>query len=276
MERAQRHVQHLLGETASTALVPAATSSTTSQGSSSKASTSTPAVTAKGEEVKLPVKWNGWGFEDTELVLNQRGQVELMGTRYLFSGRELPSLRAWMEANASLNIDWTSFSQPHPTLPDPVMNQPFLDAIKGHYGRISFSSPERLLHTHGHTAEEMYRLKFGSFDRTPDAVVWPESHEQCEVIVKAATEHNVVIIPYGGGTSVAHALIPPKDEKRMIISLDMHLMNKIKWINKKSMMACIEVGYIYSPIIIIPILLLTSFFYIWSSYTQAVRLIFIS
>ncbi len=234
MERAERILGQLTGNAASTAgaLIPVGTSASSTGKQESK----------ELEEAKLPVKWNGWGFDDTELVLNSRGQVQLTGSRYLFSGRELPSLRKWMEENASLNVDWTSFSQPHPTLPEPVRNEEFLADIKDNYSRISFSGPERLLHTHGHTAEEMFRLKFGKFERVPDAVVWPSSHEQCEVIVRAAQKHNVVLIPYGGGTSVAHALIPPVDEKRMIISVDMHAMNRIKWINKKSMMACIECG----------------------------------
>ena len=31
-------------------------------------------------------------------------------------------------------------------------------------------------------------------------VIWPASHEQVEMIVTAAVQHNVCIIPYGGGT----------------------------------------------------------------------------
>ena len=47
-----------------------------------------------------------------------------------------------------------------------------------------------------------------------------------------------------GGTSVTNALECPISEKRMILSLDMHEMNKIKWIDYQSMMACIEAGII--------------------------------
>ena len=32
--------------------------------------------------------------------------------------------------------------------------------------------------------------------------------------------HNVVLIPFGGGTSVTGALLCPEQEKRMIVSLD--------------------------------------------------------
>jgi alkyldihydroxyacetonephosphate synthase len=53
-----------------------------------------------------------------------------------------------------------------------------------------------------------------------------------------------VIVPYGGGTNVTQSLILSAKEKRMIISLDMSRMNKIKWVDKINMMACIEAGII--------------------------------
>ena len=35
-----------------------------------------------------------------------------------------------------------------------------------------------------------------------------------------------------------------KSEKRTIVSVDMTRMNKIKWVDKNNMMACIEAGII--------------------------------
>ncbi len=199
-------------------------------------------IVNENDPANLPVKATGWGFADTELRLNKAGLVELSGNRYLFSGKEFPSLRTWMEKNASLNVDWASPEKPMPPAPTPIRNEGFLAAIEGCFDRLSFNGPERVLHAHGHTAQEVFTVKFGEFARIPDAIVWPACHEHVEVIVKAAVEHNVVLIPYGGGTSVSHALIPPADEKRMIVSVDMHRMCRVKWINKKNMLACIEAG----------------------------------
>lgn len=107
-----------------------------------------------------------------------------------------------------------------------------------------FLDKDRVHHAHGHTAEDIYRLRYGEFDRYPDVVIWPGKHEHVEAIVRAAQEHNVVIIPYGGGTSVSEALSCPKSESRMIVSLDMHEMNRVKWIDYESLMACIECGVV--------------------------------
>lgn len=60
--------------------------------------------------------------------------------------------------------------------------------------------------------------------------------------MKLANKHNVMIVPYGGGTNVAQDLQIPKEEKRMVISCDMTRMKAILWIDKKNGMACIQAG----------------------------------
>jgi hypothetical protein len=130
----------------------------------------------------------------------------------------------------------------------------FLKEIEGKCARIETDRMQCIRHCHGHTAQvscnmfprlyhrpvltlcfsllilqEIYRLRYGTFERIPDVVVWPNSHDQVQFILDLANKHNVVIIPFGGGTSVTEALICPEDEKRMIVSMDMKLMNRVKW-----------------------------------------------
>ena len=52
-------------------------------------------------------------------------------------------------------------------------------------------------------------------------MVYPGCHDHVEALVKAAIKHNVVLIPYGGGTNVTLALQLSPAEKRMIVSVDM-------------------------------------------------------
>lgn len=52
------------------------------------------------------------------------------------------------------------------------------------------------------------------------------------------------MIPYGAGSNVTNALECRAEETRMIVSLDMSRMNKIKWVDKKGMMACVEAGIV--------------------------------
>lgn len=190
------------------------------------------------------LRWNGWGYDDTRFQLNHAGQVEISGNRYLYSGKVLPNVRPWFEAVLGLNINDTSPAQSTMTVPPALLNEAFVQTLKHKCNgmKISWSDIDRIDHAHGHSMHDIYILRYGKFDRVPDAVVFPRSHAEVEAIVATAVENNVVLIPYGGGTTVTHALECPKGEKRSIVSVDMHLMNKIRWIDFESMEACIEAG----------------------------------
>lgn len=70
-------------------------------------------------------------------------------------------------------------------------------------------------------------------------VIYPLTTEHCENIVNLANKHNVMIVPYGGGTNVTQSLMLPTEEKRMIVSVSMSRMNAIKWVDKDSQLACV-------------------------------------
>jgi alkyldihydroxyacetonephosphate synthase len=73
-------------------------------------------------------------------------------------------------------------------------------------------------------------------------VFFCESDEDAVKLIHLAKEHDVCLVPYGGGTSVSCALKLPKNEKRMIVSVDMRRMNRIEWIDEKNRQACIQAG----------------------------------
>nr|XP_014280538.1 alkyldihydroxyacetonephosphate synthase isoform X3 [Halyomorpha halys] len=70
------------------------------------------------------------------------------------------------------------------------------------------------------------------------------SHEDVLHIVTLADTYNVVIIPYGGGTSVSGAVSCPESEKRTICSLDTSQMNNILWLDKKNLLVCCQTGLV--------------------------------
>jgi hypothetical protein len=84
-------------------------------------------------------------------------QVTLGGTRYLFSGKELPELRKWLEQNVGVDINDKTESQPAPRKPAPsVRNDRFIEAITRpaqQFVRLSFDDEDRVFHGHGHTAQ---------------------------------------------------------------------------------------------------------------------------
>jgi alkyldihydroxyacetonephosphate synthase len=114
-------------------------------------------------------------------------------------------------------------------VPEPIINDEFVAALKSLKGgprKWSMTGPDRLFHGHGHTCQELFALRYGHLARVPDLVVWPSSHDEVVALVACAQAHDVVLIPFGGGTTVSHAVLCPAEEKRMIVSVDTHDMNR--------------------------------------------------
>jgi alkyldihydroxyacetonephosphate synthase len=160
------------------------------------------------------------------------------GNRYLLSGKKLPAFREYFEKYVGVDVSEASppqtIAEMLKKIPEPIICQSFLDELKQMgepYKFISFDPENRLLHSHGHSCQEIYQLRHGKFVRLVDVVIYPSCHSDVEKIVKAAQNHPVCIIPYGGGTTVSQSLMCPENEERMIISLDMKEMNSIKWID---------------------------------------------
>src|SRR6185503_9784666 len=83
----------------------------------------------------------------------------------------------------------------------------------------------------------------------PDVVVFPESEQQVAALIEMAKQHNATLIPYGGGTNVTDALRCFPNERRSIVSVDMRRMNRILWIDRRNMLACIQAGAVGRNII---------------------------
>jgi alkyldihydroxyacetonephosphate synthase len=130
--------------------------------------------------------------------------------------------------------------------PPSNINHEFLQIIDNEkcYSRRSFAKWDRITHSHGASLKEIMQLRVGKFERTVDVVVYPISTEQCERIVSLANDHNVMLVPFGGGTNVTQALMlkSMENEKRMIVSIDMGRMNKVMWIDRDNMIACVQAG----------------------------------
>ena len=155
---------------------------------------------------------------------------------------KLPHFREWAEKEIGLDFHLRTPPQEEIPVQDPNLNEDFIREIKDKVDEVNTEKICRLMHSHGHTMQEIYALRYGQFDRVVDCVVYINSHEQAETVVKAAVKHNVVLIPYGGGTNVTQALLCNKEEKRMIVSVDVQRMNRVKWVDKTNMTACIEAG----------------------------------
>ena len=81
-----------------------------------------------------------------------------------------------------------------------------------------------------------------SLSRLVDLVFYPEEEADVKAMIDLANEHDVCLVPYGGGTNVSGALACPADERRTIVSVDMRRMNRVLWIDEANLQACVEAG----------------------------------
>lgn len=159
----------------------------------------------------------------------------------------MPKFKEWAESVLGLDVkDQSNWSEPLKDLQaDPPIEHPeFIEAIKGKVDEINNNKYSRIFHSHGHSIQQLYQLRKSKLDRCVDYVIYITSHEQAQFLIKTAKHYNVVLIPFGGGTNVTQSLMLQASEKRTIVSVDMTRMNKIKWVDKNNMMACIEAGII--------------------------------
>lgn len=125
-----------------------------------------------------PMKWNGWGYQDTFIYVNKSNEVEISGKRYEqtfpSSVRVLPKLREWAEAELSLNMDRQSFpNTAFPNLPKPVVNQVLEEQLTQHEFKFSAKDIERIHHSHGQTCKVKSRYDGCCYSVWSDIIVDP-------------------------------------------------------------------------------------------------------
>lgn len=188
-----------------------------------------------------------WGFKDTRFIVKPDRSAFVTGGRYAVSGYDMPDLIPFAEEMLGIEIDVNDVKperDPKP-VPEPIINEPFWNAIQEAFppSRYTLDPRERLVHSHGQTtADEVYRVLYGELERVADAVFYPEAEEEAVQLIALARDHNVCLVPYGGGTSVSCALLLPAEEQRMIVSVDMQRMNRIEWIDRDNLRACVQAG----------------------------------
>ncbi|GFG39261.1 hypothetical protein Cfor_04943, partial [Coptotermes formosanus] len=119
----------------------------------------------------------------------------------------------------------------------------FLDELRRLQISVSVDGVDRLIRSHGHTLHDIFVLREGTFERIPDVVAWPDCHDAVVKLVQLAQKHDVVIIPFGGGTSVSGAVSCPPEESRTILALDTS-QNRILWLDQENLVACCECGIV--------------------------------
>ena len=175
------------------------------------------------------MKWWGWGDEHIEFRMDDKPEL-------------------WPYISKVLGIEGEPTYTPpvkleNIELPQQRLNQHFLKCVRKALrdDQIAMDKVERLVHSYGKSFRDLWRIRNGIVKAAPDIVVYPETEADIVTIVREAADHDVVLIPFGGGSNIAGSL-EAIDDGRMIVSLDMKRMDKVLELDKESCVARIQAG----------------------------------
>jgi alkyldihydroxyacetonephosphate synthase len=189
-----------------------------------------------------------WGYTDTRFEFEGNDRVRVTGERYPLAGYSMPYFIPFAEEvlGVSFRPEDIVEEQDYGELPEPRQNAVFVAALKQKFSddQIGVEDRERLIHSHGQlSVDEIYQILYGDrLRRLVDLVLYPQGEDDVRLIVQLANEHDVCLVPYGGGTNVSGALALPPDEQRPVASVDMSRMKRILSFDEDNMLACIEAG----------------------------------
>lgn len=146
-------------------------------------------------------RWNGWGDESIE--------------------HEVPAGAAKMlEEFVGPPCAQKSFPR------EEMINKVPQSRVEQKSGLVSTDAAARLDHAHGQSLPDWVGMRCGTLSRFPDAVACPESEDRLEDVLAFADKNKMIVIPYGGGTSVVgHLDVPESDVP--VLSLCLQRINQL-------------------------------------------------
>lgn len=160
-------------------------------------------------------RWNGWGDEANKMDLPPTGET--------FLAEVVGSAKPLRDAT------WDEVQQqvPPSRLPEHAL--------------IDRSDEQRIRHARGQSLPDWLAMRSGQFDYFPDGVAFPETRDQVAELVEFCYQQGIVLIPYGGGTSVA-GHINPFNSQRPILTVAMTRMSRLLDFDEDSQIATFGAG----------------------------------
>ncbi|WP_232784270.1 FAD-binding oxidoreductase [Moritella sp. Urea-trap-13] len=160
-------------------------------------------------------RWNGWGDEANKLDLPSSADAFLLAK----VGTTIPLVDAQL---ADVIAQVPASRLPH----HPLFNR----------------DPEvRIRHARGQSLPDWLAMRSGDFEYFPDGVAFPESSYDLVAIMDFCQQQHILVIPYGGGTSVAGHINPFASEQA-ILTVDMGRMNRLMELDTDSQIATFGAG----------------------------------
>jgi alkyldihydroxyacetonephosphate synthase len=100
----------------------------------------------------------------------------------------------------------------------------------------------RVTHAAGKSYPDLLKMRSGSLESAPDAVVHPADAGEVQAVLQACADEGVAVVPFGGGTSVVGGVEPLRDGHEAVISLDLGRIAHVHDVDTRSLTAALGAG----------------------------------
>lgn len=153
-------------------------------------------------------------------------------------------LQTWLElADETVERANAPVSLADITLRPSRLDDPVLSSLRRLLGdeAVRTDKRTRVEHAYGKSYRDLIRLRAGLVPRPPDAVVYPADSGQIASVLAWAADRELIVIPFGGGSSTLGGVEPTTDE-RPTITLDTSGLNRVLSVDAISRTARIQSG----------------------------------
>ncbi len=179
------------------------------------------------------LRWNGWGLKEKTFDLRGRERELWAFIADVLGVKSLPETPA-------PSLEET-------TLPEPSLPASAEEALRSLLGeRLHQDAFERAMHAYGRSYADLVQLRSGALAHAPDAVLYPDNAEEVAQILAIASEHQIAVVPYGGGSSVVGGVEARAENCAAVVSLGTSRMKALIGIVPLSHTATFQAG-IYGP-----------------------------
>ncbi len=100
---------------------------------------------------------------------------------------------------------------------------------------------DRLRHASGCGYADLARMRMGSLDAAPDAVLMPADAGALRRVLEICKAEGIAVVPFGGGTSVVGGVEPLRGAHSRLISLDLAALREVT-VDRRSLTARLGAG----------------------------------
>jgi alkyldihydroxyacetonephosphate synthase len=106
---------------------------------------------------------------------------------------------------------------------------------------INTDAEIRVKHARGQSFPDWVALRSGHIAAFPDGVTFPQTDAQIRMVLQFAQEHDIKLIPYGGGTSVV-GHINPEPGDQPVLTVNLQRISRLRSLDSTSQLATFGAG----------------------------------